>query len=283
MACTPGVIRGATATFCVKDPGKDGCGTVTIMAARADDEVRDRILTARDTPQFLAAHRHRRRGRPGRRRHLRETPRDRGPPRRTRRHLGRRRYKPPRMAHRPRRSKRRRLASSPPSSPCMQHGRALAQFATMDGTVWDLGDTFSPTGGRRALIQSVTAAIPVRPATSRLRDPDRSASPPGAHTPQDHFAPQIPGRAGTASRREGGPPTRPQPSRRLRPPHCSPRGDHQTKVLRSALHLVKWHLRRCLASRNAGAELAVTAAASCSLKTRQHLDPALFVPIRQHE
>jgi site-specific DNA recombinase len=40
---------------CIKEPGKPGCGTIMVTAGRADDEVRDRVLTALDSPQFLAA------------------------------------------------------------------------------------------------------------------------------------------------------------------------------------------------------------------------------------
>jgi site-specific DNA recombinase len=47
--------NGTRRYVCVKDPGKAGCGTVTIMAGPADDEVRDRVLAALDTPEFVAA------------------------------------------------------------------------------------------------------------------------------------------------------------------------------------------------------------------------------------
>jgi len=46
-----------------------------------------------------------------------------------------------------------------------QHGRALAHFATLTGTVWDRWDNQMTTGARRAFIQAVAAAIPVHPAT----------------------------------------------------------------------------------------------------------------------
>jgi hypothetical protein len=60
--------------------------------------------------------------------------------------------------------------------PRTQHGRALAQFAAMTGTVWDCWEQMT-TGARRALIQSVTAAIPVHPATTRRWNPDRIGDP----------------------------------------------------------------------------------------------------------
>jgi hypothetical protein len=41
--------------MCAKEPGKNGCGTITVMADRADEEVRDRVLTALGTPGLLAA------------------------------------------------------------------------------------------------------------------------------------------------------------------------------------------------------------------------------------
>jgi hypothetical protein len=47
--------NGTRRYICVKDPGISGCGTITIMAAPADDEVRGRILAALDTPEFMAA------------------------------------------------------------------------------------------------------------------------------------------------------------------------------------------------------------------------------------
>jgi site-specific DNA recombinase len=160
---------------CVKDPGKDGCGTVTIMAARADDEVRDRILTALDTPQFLAALITAAGGgqaaddTSGKLRAI-EARRDELAATWAAGDISRREWLTARDALNAAAGQlTAQLART-------QHGRALAQFATMDGTVWDRWDTLT-TGGRRALIQSVTAAIPVRPATSRRWDPDRIGQP----------------------------------------------------------------------------------------------------------
>jgi hypothetical protein len=57
-----------------------------------------------------------------------------------------------------------------------QHGRALADFAAMDGHLWDRWDTLT-TGGKRALIAAVVHHIDIRPAGHRRFGPDRITDP----------------------------------------------------------------------------------------------------------
>jgi len=160
---------------CVKDPGKDGCGTVTITAARADDEVRDRILTALDTPQFVAALIAAAGGpddADDTAAQLRaiETRRDELAATWAAGDITRKEWLTARdhLNHTASQLTSRLARTT--------HGRALAQFATMTGTVWDRWDTLT-TGARRALIQSVAAAIPVHPATPGRWNPDRIGHP----------------------------------------------------------------------------------------------------------
>lgn len=160
---------------CIKEPGKPGCGTIMITADRADDEVRDRILTALDTPEFMTAlitaagagdqaddTAGQLRAIETRRDELAATWADGQISRRewltARDHLN---------------SAADQLTSRLART---THGRALAQFATMTGTVWDRWDSLT-TGARRALIQSVTAAIPVHPANRGKWNPDRIGQP----------------------------------------------------------------------------------------------------------
>ena len=50
------VHNGKPRYACIKDPGRPNCGKVAVYAHRADDEARDKILTALDgSPARLAA------------------------------------------------------------------------------------------------------------------------------------------------------------------------------------------------------------------------------------
>src|SRR4029077_6372876 len=40
--------------ICPRQPGNNACGTIAIMADATETEVRDRVLTALDSPAFLA-------------------------------------------------------------------------------------------------------------------------------------------------------------------------------------------------------------------------------------
>jgi site-specific DNA recombinase len=160
---------------CIKEPGKPGCGTIFITAAKADDEIRDRILTALDSPQFLAAlitaagGSHVADDTAARLRAI-ETRRDELAATWAAGDISRKEWLTARdhLNHAADQLTSRLARTT--------HGRALAQFATMSGTVWDRWDQMT-TGARRALIQSVTAAIPVHPATTRGWNPDRIGQP----------------------------------------------------------------------------------------------------------
>jgi hypothetical protein len=166
--------NGARPYVCVKEPGTSGCGIITIMAAPADDEVRGRVLAALDTPEFLAA--------------LLAAAAAGGTDAddisgQLRSIDGR----------------RDELAAELSRT---QHGRALARFATLTGTVWDRWDNQMTTGARRALIQAVTAGIPVHPATTRRWNPDRIRHPGGgrpSHPPPGPQGPRPADRAPAAS------------------------------------------------------------------------------------
>jgi hypothetical protein len=163
---------------CVREPGKPGCGTIFITAHLADDEVRDRILTALDSPQFLAAlitaagGTNPDAGADDTAARLRaiETRRDELAATWAAGDISRKEWLTARdhLNH----------AADQLTSRIARttHGRALAQFATMTGTVWDRWDTLT-TSARRALIQSVTATIPVHPATRGRWNPDRIGHP----------------------------------------------------------------------------------------------------------
>jgi site-specific DNA recombinase len=161
--------------LCVKDPGKDGCGTIHIAAHRADDEVRDRILTALDTPEMMAAligaagggqdtddTAARLRAIEARRDELAIT------------------WAQGEISRKEWLAARDHLTAAASQLTARlartAHGRALAQFAAMTGTVWDRWDAMT-TGARRALIQSITAGIPVHPATSKHWNPNRIGQP----------------------------------------------------------------------------------------------------------
>jgi site-specific DNA recombinase len=161
--------------LCIKEPGRNGCGTIHITAHLADDEVRDRILTALDTPQFIAALITAAGGpddADDTAAQLRaiETRRDELAATWAAGDITRKEWLTARdhLNHTASQLTSRLARTT--------HGRALAQFATMTGTVWDRWDTLT-TGARRALIQSVAAAIPVHPATPGRWNPDRIGHP----------------------------------------------------------------------------------------------------------
>jgi hypothetical protein len=57
-----------------------------------------------------------------------------------------------------------------------EHSRALVAFAAMTGTVWDRWEQMT-TGARRALVKAAASGIPVHPAAGRHWSPDRIGAP----------------------------------------------------------------------------------------------------------
>jgi len=160
---------------CVKEPGKEGCGTVSIAAARADDEVRDRILTALDRSAFMRALITTADGgstadyTPGQLRAI-DARRDELAATLTAADMSGRE----RLAGHAGRDVTAELLRSELAR--TKQAGALTQFANMHGTMRDRWDALS-VARRRALIQSVAASVPVRPATRQGWDPDRIGEP----------------------------------------------------------------------------------------------------------
>ena len=160
---------------CVKEPGKEGCGTVTIAAARADDEVRERILTALDRPEFMraliaAAVGHSNADYAAGQLRAIDARRDELAATLTAADInGQGRLSARTAPDATAQLLRSELART-------QQGRALTQFANMHGTMRARWDALS-VDRRRALIRSVAASIPVRPATRQGWDPDRIGEP----------------------------------------------------------------------------------------------------------
>jgi site-specific DNA recombinase len=57
-----------------------------------------------------------------------------------------------------------------------QHGRALAEFAAMEGHLWQRWEHLTP-GAQRALVAAIVDHIDVNPARGRHWNPDRIADP----------------------------------------------------------------------------------------------------------
>jgi len=159
---------------CVKAPGLPGCGTVAVMAAPAEQIARDVILTALDSPDFLAALITATSGAgageiSGQLRAI-DSRRDELADAWAAGEISRKEWL----------TARDRLTADVGALTARlsrsQHSRTLAAFAGMTGTVWQRWATMT-TGARRALIQSVAAGIPVHPAASRHWNPARIGAP----------------------------------------------------------------------------------------------------------
>jgi site-specific DNA recombinase len=162
--------------ICVKDPGKAGCGKMTVTAALAEEEAADQILTALDSPEFLNALITAATGGgtdtaaiSGQLRTI-DARRDDLAAMWAAGDISRKEW----LTARDELTANADMLTGELSR--TQHGRALAQFAAMTGTVWERWDTMI-TGARRALIQATTASIPVHPATSHRWSPDRIGTP----------------------------------------------------------------------------------------------------------
>jgi acyl-CoA dehydrogenase len=136
---------------CVKDPGKDGCGKVTITAAPADEEVRNQVLAALDSPGFVVALLAAAGGTPAAADDISAQLRA----------IDARREDLAQMWAAGEISRKEWLAARDQLTADAltaelsrtQHGRALAQFAAAAGTPWERWATMT-TGARRALVTS---------------------------------------------------------------------------------------------------------------------------------
>jgi len=165
--------------ICPRQPGNHTCGTIAVMADATETEVRDRVLTALDNPAFLARLLAAETGTEsgdsegedvGAR--LREIDTQRGELAAgwAAKEIDRKEWLAARAQLR---DEADTLAATLARS---QHGRVLAEFAAMEGHLWDRWDQLTP-GAQRALITAIVDHITVNPAQTRRWDPDRIADP----------------------------------------------------------------------------------------------------------
>jgi DNA invertase Pin-like site-specific DNA recombinase len=164
--------HGRSRYICAKAPGNGRCGTVAVYADLADAEVRDKVLTALDTPKLFARIMSAAgggsdtkkvtdalRGIDAQRKELAAMW--------AAKELTRAEW----MAARDElRAEADALTASLAST---EHARALAEFAAMDGELWERFAAL-PDGGKRALVAATVHHITVHPAQGRRTwDPDR--------------------------------------------------------------------------------------------------------------
>jgi DNA invertase Pin-like site-specific DNA recombinase len=161
--------------MCAKAPGVTGCGRLAVYAEPVEDEIRDQVLTALESPEFLA-------------RLMRASAGDASPEDKTisdqiraideRRDelaeewasgdLTRKEWATARHALDDELAKLTRSLSG------SAHTTALAQFAGMEGDCWDRWEQLT-NGARRALVEATADPITIQPATrgSHAFDPSR--------------------------------------------------------------------------------------------------------------
>ena len=158
--------------ICAKQPGNGRCGSVAVYADLADTEVRDKVLTALDTPKLFARIMSAAGGGADTK-HITDALRGIDAQRKelaamwAAKELTRAEW----MAARDElRTEADTLTASLASS---EHARALAEFAAMDGELWERFDAL-PDGGKRALVAATVHHITVHPAArGRTWDPAR--------------------------------------------------------------------------------------------------------------
>jgi site-specific DNA recombinase len=164
--------------ICPRQPGNNACGTITIMADATETEVRDRVLTALDNPAFLARlltaetgddHGDSSEDVSARLREI-DTQRNELAAMWAAKEIDRKEWLAARAQLR---DEADALTATLARS---QHGRALAEFAAMEGHLWERWDQLTP-GAQRALITAIVDHITVHPARTRRWDPDRIADP----------------------------------------------------------------------------------------------------------
>ena len=163
--------------ICPKQPGNTACGGVTIMADATEKEVIDRVLTALDDPGVMArllaagnATSDEDATRISERLREIDEQRDELAALWAKKQLTRKEWLTARSELQEEADK---LATQTARD---QRGRALADFAAMDGALWDRWQHL-PTGTQRALITAMVDHIEIHPATRRGWDPNRIADP----------------------------------------------------------------------------------------------------------
>jgi site-specific DNA recombinase len=164
--------------ICPRQPGNHACGTIAVMAEATETEVRDRVLTALDNPAFLARLLAAETGDDhgdssedvGAR--LREIDTQRGELAAmwAAKDIDRKEWLAARAELRD------EADTLTATLARTQHGRALAEFAAMEGHLWERWDQLTP-GAQRALITAIVDHIDIRPARTRHWNPDRIADP----------------------------------------------------------------------------------------------------------
>jgi DNA invertase Pin-like site-specific DNA recombinase len=165
--------------ICPRQPGNIACGTIAVMADAAEVEVRDRVLTALDNPDFLARLLAAETGDSNEggdstdvSARLREIDSQRNDLAAmwAAKEIDRKEWLAARAELR---DEADALTATLARS---QHGRALAEFAAMEGHLWQRWEQLPP-GAQRALITAIVDHIDVHPARSRHWNPDRIADP----------------------------------------------------------------------------------------------------------
>jgi site-specific DNA recombinase len=163
--------------ICPKQPGSTACGTVFIMADNAESEVTDRVLAALDSPETLARLLATAGGQEGTNPNdisdrLRDIDEQRGELAAlwAAKEIDRKEWL---RAGAELRDEADTLTAQLART---QRSRALADFAALEGGLWERWDHLTP-GIQRALIAAVVDHIDVRPARTRHWDPDRIADP----------------------------------------------------------------------------------------------------------
>jgi DNA invertase Pin-like site-specific DNA recombinase len=160
---------------CVKAPGLTGCGRVTVYAEPVEDEIRDQVLTALESPKFLARLLRASTGASSREEktvseQIRgiEERRDELAAEWATGDLTRKEWATARRALDD------QLAKITHALSRDTHSTALAQFAAMEGDAWTRWEQLT-TGARRALVEATADPITIGPAVrgKRYFNPDR--------------------------------------------------------------------------------------------------------------
>ncbi len=162
---------------CIKDPGKPGCGKIAVYAHLADDEARDKILTAlQESPALLAAliRHHQADAQTGDSEDIGaklrdiDTQRDELAAAWAEKEITKKEWlTAKRVLDAKADQYTRQLARS-------TQALALAEFAALDGDMWQRWQNPKMTGSaRRALVQACISGITVHPATGKHWNPAR--------------------------------------------------------------------------------------------------------------
>jgi DNA invertase Pin-like site-specific DNA recombinase len=168
--------NGVRRYVCVKAPGVPGCGRLTVYAVPVEEEIRDQVLTALESPKFLGKLLRAATGttstdekKVSERIRALEERRDELAAERALGDLTKKEWQTARRTISDELDKLTRSLSHNTRS------LALAQFAAMEGDVWDRWEQLT-NGARRALVEATADPITIYPVKVRGRakfDPDR--------------------------------------------------------------------------------------------------------------